>query len=166
MQRWCTKLRSLAVLRSTPNTHHPLPYRLLTTATNPIHRPFTRTLFSSSFTPISHGPISFPSSTHSSLLPSSFTQVRYITAKQKKRKLKSRKPMTPVTSKVKKIKMKFYSSYKDRFRVMKDGLIRRWREGKRHNAHLKSKKSKRRLRQPATVPLAYAKVMKKLNFCG
>nr|GMD76214.1 formin-like protein 20 [Ipomoea batatas] len=30
----------------------------------------------------------------------------------------------------------------------------------------KSKKAKRRLRKPGTVPLAYAKVMKKLNFCG
>nr|GMD78083.1 formin-like protein 20 [Ipomoea batatas] len=29
-----------------------------------------------------------------------------------------------------------------------------------------SKKAKRRLRKPGTVPLAYAKVMKKLNFCG
>ena len=31
---------------------------------------------------------------------------------------------------------------------------------------MQSKKSKRRLRQPSTVPAAYAKVMKKLNFCG
>ncbi len=30
---------------------------------------------------------------------------------------------------------------------------------------MQSKKSKRRLRQPSTVPAAYAKVMKKLNFC-
>lgn len=28
-------------------------------------------------------------------------------------------------------------SYKSRFRTMNDGNIRRWREGKRHNAHLK-----------------------------
>lgn len=168
MQRWCSKLRSLAALRSIPNTHHhPLPpYRLLHTATNPIiNKPFTHSILSPTFKPLCHGgPVSFP--THSSLLPLSFMQVRYITAKQRKRKLKSRKPMTPITSKVKKIKMKFYSSYKDRFRVMKDGQIRRWKEGKRHNAHLKSKKSKRRLRQPATVPLAYAKVMKKLSFCS
>ncbi|CAA0838820.1 Ribosomal protein L35 [Striga hermonthica] len=93
-------------------------------------------------------------------------QVRYITAKQRKRKLKSRKPMTPVVSKVKKIKIKGYSSFKGRFRVMNDGKIRRWKEGKRHNAFSKSKKSKRRLRQPGIVPLAYAKVMKKLNFCA
>ncbi|KAL3610186.1 hypothetical protein D5086_001206 [Populus alba] len=73
--------------------------------------------------------------------------------------------MTPLTSKVKKFKMKAYSSYKDRFRTMNDGTIRRWREGKNHNAHLKSKKSRRRLRQPSTVPAAYAKVMKKLSFC-
>ncbi|KAL4601725.1 hypothetical protein ACB092_10G002300 [Castanea dentata] len=74
--------------------------------------------------------------------------------------------MTPVTSKIKKTKMKFFSSFKSRFRMMNDGNIRRWKEGKRHNAHLKSKKSKRRLKQPGIVPAAYAKVMKKLNFCG
>jgi len=28
-------------------------------------------------------------------------------------------------------------SYKSRFRTMNDGNIRRWKEGKRHNAHLK-----------------------------
>ncbi|KAM3375378.1 putative protein isoform X1 [Capsicum galapagoense] len=166
MKRWCSKLRSIAALRSTANSHYPfVPYRVIHTATNSIvNRTFTYSIFSPSFKPICNGgSFSFP--THSSLLPLSFTQVRYITAKQRKRKLKSRKPMTPITSKVKKIKIKFYSSYKDRFRVLKDGQIRRWKEGKRHNAHLKSKKSKRRLRQPATVPVAYAKVMKKLNFC-
>ncbi|XP_077234276.1 ribosomal protein L35 [Tasmannia lanceolata] len=83
-----------------------------------------------------------------------------------KKKEKKRSPVTPVTSKLKKTKMKSYASYKSRFRTMRDGQIRRWREGKRHNAHLKSKKSKRRLRKPALVPPAYAKVMKKLNFCG
>ncbi|CAN6678156.1 unnamed protein product [Malus baccata var. baccata] len=57
-------------------------------------------------------------------------------------------------------------SYKSRFRTMNDGTIRRWRAGKRHNAHLKSKISKRRLRLPALVHPAYATVMKKLNFCG
>ncbi|KAK7844941.1 hypothetical protein CFP56_010144, partial [Quercus suber] len=119
-------------------------------------------------------------------------QVRHVSSRERK---KRRKPMTPVTSKIKKTKMK---SFKSRFRVMNDGNIRRWKEGKRHNAHLKnlwdfcrltrfdckpgpqkpynqsvkttseclSKKSKRRLRQPGIVPAAYAKVMKKLNFCG
>ncbi|CAN6460966.1 unnamed protein product [Victoria cruziana] len=81
-------------------------------------------------------------------------------------KERKRTKVTPVTSKLKKIKMKAYSSYKFRFRTMNDGKIRRWKEGKRHNAHLKSKKAKRRLRKPAIVPAAYAKVMKKLNFCG
>ncbi|EPS62640.1 hypothetical protein M569_12152, partial [Genlisea aurea] len=95
------------------------------------------------------------------------TQVRHITAaKQRLRKKKSRKPMTPVTSKLKKTKIKCYSSFKGRFRIMNDGQIRRWKAGKRHNAHSKSKKSKRRLRQPGIVSLAYAKVMKKLNFTG
>jgi len=69
-------------------------------------------------------------------------------------------------SKLKKTKMKSYSSYKFRFRTLTSGLIRRWRAGKRHNAHSKSKKSKRRLRQPAIVTPAYAKIMKRLNFCG
>ncbi|KAF6138777.1 hypothetical protein GIB67_040909 [Kingdonia uniflora] len=85
---------------------------------------------------------------------------RYASSKERKRK-----PVTGISTK-KKIKMKAYSSYKLRFRTLNDGQIRRWREGKRHNAHLKSKKSKRRLRQPALVHAAYAKVMKKLNFCG
>ncbi|KAK5812899.1 hypothetical protein PVK06_028343 [Gossypium arboreum] len=88
-------------------------------------------------------------------------QVRHVSSRER---AKRRKPMTPRTSKLKKIKMKSYSSYKSRFRTMNDGNIRRWREGKNHNAHLKSKKSRRRLRQPAIVPAAYAKVMKKLNF--
>lgn len=35
--------------------------------------------------------------------------MRHITAKQREKKLKSRKPRAPVISKVKKIKMKFYS---------------------------------------------------------
>ncbi|XP_024178479.1 uncharacterized protein LOC112184410 isoform X2 [Rosa chinensis] len=45
--------------------------------------------------------------------------------------------MTPVTSKIKKYKIKGYSSYKSRFKLLNDGTIRRWREGKWHNAHLK-----------------------------
>ncbi|MQL75687.1 hypothetical protein Taro_008052, partial [Colocasia esculenta] len=81
-------------------------------------------------------------------------------------KERSRAPATPVTSKLKKYKIKGYSSFKSRFRTMNDGNIRRWRAGKRHNAHLKSKKSKRRLRKPEIVSLAYAKVMKKLHFCS
>ncbi|KAF3485596.1 hypothetical protein F2Q69_00055392 [Brassica cretica] len=97
----------------------------------------------------------------------SFVQVRSITSKDKMAKWKKKwRPRTPITSKVKKVKIKFYSSYKDRFKPLNDGTIRRWKEGKRHNAHLKSKKSKRRLRQPGLVPPAYAKVMKKLNFCN
>ncbi|KAF8728231.1 hypothetical protein HU200_018823 [Digitaria exilis] len=81
-------------------------------------------------------------------------------------KERSRAPLTPTKSKVKKYKMKAPSSMKFRFRTMNDGQIRRWRAGKRHNAHLKSKEAKRRLRKPALVHLAYAKVIKKLNFCG
>nr|CAD1818643.1 unnamed protein product [Ananas comosus var. bracteatus] len=89
------------------------------------------------------------------------TQVRNYAAKDR-----SRAPITPTISKVKKYKLKAPSSFKFRFRTMNDGQIRRWRAGKRHNAHLKTKKAKRRLRKPAVVHAAYAKVIKKLNFCG
>ncbi|KAJ8774266.1 hypothetical protein K2173_009697 [Erythroxylum novogranatense] len=95
--------------------------------------------------------------------PLPLVHVRHVSSRERR---KRKKPMTPITSKVKKIKIKSYSSYKLRFRTMNDGSIRRWREGKNHNAHEKSKKSKRRLRRPSTVPTAYAKVMKRLNFCG
>uniref|UniRef100_A0ACD5TLX0 Uncharacterized protein n=1 Tax=Avena sativa TaxID=4498 RepID=A0ACD5TLX0_AVESA len=88
-------------------------------------------------------------------------QVRHYAVKGR-----SRAPITPTISKVKKYKMKAPSSMKFRFRTMNDGQIRRWHAGKRHNAHQKSKSAKRRLRKPALVHLAYAKVIKKLNFCG
>ncbi|KAJ1296070.1 hypothetical protein BS78_01G270700 [Paspalum vaginatum] len=88
-------------------------------------------------------------------------QVRHYAKKER-----SRAPLTPTKSKVKKYKIKPPSSMKFRFRTMNDGQIRRWRAGKRHNAHLKSKEAKRRLRKPALVHLAYAKVIKKLNFSG
>ncbi|KAM0061522.1 putative ribosomal protein L35 [Helianthus debilis subsp. tardiflorus] len=162
MQRWCSKLRSLALLRassspspkSQPLVHH---HRRLFHSND-----LTKTLI------ISRPPL-LPSTSATSILPSSvpaLMQVRYLTLKQRKRKLKCRQPPTPVVSKLKKIKMKSYSSFKGRFRTMKDGQIRRWKEGKRHNAHQKSKIAKRRGRLPAVVPVAYAKVMKKLNFCG
>lgn len=98
-----------------------------------------------------------------------FVQVRNITSKEKMAKWKKKwRPRTPITSKVKKVKIKFYSyvlipwldiievksllcvslnkyvllnlylrSFKDRFKPLNDGTIRRWKEGKRHNAHLK-----------------------------
>ncbi|XP_047970160.1 uncharacterized protein LOC125213580 isoform X1 [Salvia hispanica] len=168
MQRWCWRFRSMAALASSNQLHHlrPSPVsRLIHTSPNLFHKPpiITRSLIAPDFS--SHISASaFPSPISQS--PHSLIQVRYITAKQRKRKLKSRKPMTPVVSKVKKVKIKGYSSYKGRFRLMNDGQIRRWKEGKRHNAFSKSKKSKRRLRQPGIVPAAYAKVMKKLNFCA
>lgn len=154
--------------RSSPQLYHNHLHsfsagRLLHSSPNLFHKPpiITRSLIAPYLS--SHISASlFPS--HISHSPLSLIQVRHITAKQRKRKLKSRQPMTPIVSKVKKIKIKGYSSYKGRFRLMRDGQIRRWKEGKRHNAHLKSKKSKRRLRKPGVVPLAYAKVMKKLNF--
>ncbi|XP_027361612.1 uncharacterized protein LOC113869482 [Abrus precatorius] len=160
MQRWVSKLRSLAV-QSRQALPPPSSRRLLHHAPpQPFHSaPAYRTPpplpFSFSSWPL------HPS--RPSLFSPSLVQVRHVSSRERKLK---RKPMTPVTSKIKKIKMKSYSSYKSRFRTMNDGNIRRWKEGKRHNAHLKSKKAKRRLRKPAIVPAAYAKVMKKLSFCG
>ncbi|XP_039134437.1 uncharacterized protein LOC120271825 [Dioscorea cayenensis subsp. rotundata] len=116
---------------------------------------------SPTLTPISRNPLhlGFRFQSLSPLLP--MVQARHFAVKDR-----SRAPATPITSKVKKYKLKSYSSFKFRFRTMNDGNIRRWRAGKRHNAHLKSKKAKRRLRRPEIVHAAYAKVMKKLNFCG
>nr|XP_023922743.1 uncharacterized protein LOC112034180 isoform X1 [Quercus suber]XP_023922744.1 uncharacterized protein LOC112034180 isoform X2 [Quercus suber] len=170
MRSWCAKLRSLS-LQS--------PHPLLSISSSSFSSFTSRRVIHSS--PQLHQPLHFAScrsrfnassTTHYSLalqpflappFPPSVNQVRHVSSRERK---KRRKPMTPVTSKIKKTKMKFFSSFKSRFRVMNDGNIRRWKEGKRHNAHLKSKKSKRRLRQPGIVPAAYAKVMKKLNFCG
>ncbi|XP_057478408.1 uncharacterized protein LOC130765854 [Actinidia eriantha] len=174
MQRWCTKLRSLAVSLSTPRTTTlSLPsHRLLHSSPQLLHKPLASTVISSNFKPLFNA----SSASHPSLLNNavcssplprlSLIQVRHRTKNKEKKKMMKFKPRTPVTSKIKKIKMKFYSSYKDRFKVLNDGTIRRWKEGRRHNAHLKSNKAKRRLRQPGLVPSAYAKVMKKLSFCS
>ncbi|KAK8940446.1 hypothetical protein KSP39_PZI009895 [Platanthera zijinensis] len=70
---------------------------------------------------------------HSSPLFPVFQSRHFAKAKKKR----SRAPDTPIVSKVKKYKMKSYSSFKSRFRTLSDGQIRRWRAGKRHNAHLK-----------------------------
>ncbi|KAJ7011060.1 hypothetical protein NC653_001482 [Populus alba x Populus x berolinensis] len=158
MQRLCTKLRSLASVSSS--------HRLLHSSPQFYHRPLHFAAASTSFATISSlfSSVSTlpPCKRIFALVCLQLLQVRQVSSRERK---KNRKPMTPLTSKVKKFKMKAYSSYKDRFRTMNDGTIRRWREGKNHNAHLKSKKSRRRLRQPSTVPAAYAKVMKKLSFC-
>ncbi|KAI9178325.1 hypothetical protein LWI28_025169 [Acer negundo] len=171
MQRVCLKIRALAaqstqtlvssrrLLHSSPTihqtSHFPSSTRCLL---------FTNSSSSSSCRTTPSCYSSFAATPfYSSRFPLSLVQVRHVSSRERK---KRRKPMTPVTSKVKKTKMKSYSSFKSRFRTMNDGKIRRWHEGKLHNAHLKSKKAKRRLRQPALVPAAYAKVMKKLNFCG
>uniref|UniRef100_A0A7N0U4Y9 50S ribosomal protein L35 n=1 Tax=Kalanchoe fedtschenkoi TaxID=63787 RepID=A0A7N0U4Y9_KALFE len=155
MQRLCSKFRSMAVAHAHFQTrrfiHHspPLPSPILNNPTRSLLYP----------PPLTSRPSAFVA--QSPLLPFSFVQVRHLTPKDRKK----RKMLTPTVSKLKKYKLKFYSSYKGRFRPLNDGTIRRWKEGKRHNAHLKSKKSKRRLRQPALVPPAYATVMKKLGFC-
>lgn len=72
----------------------------------------------------------------------------------------------PYASKVKKYKIKSYSSYKERFKEKASGEYKRWRAGKRHNAHSKTNKQLRQLRRPSVVHAAYATVMKKLNFHG
>ncbi|CAO2819695.1 unnamed protein product [Amaranthus hypochondriacus] len=167
MQRFCSKLRALAHLKP-PSTSSSSLNRFYQSSN--FQRPFS-TFYSISPQSNSHfnSPISSlvlirnGGSFSFSLSPPSYAQVRNFSAKSKEKKWKK---TTPATSRVKKIKIKGYSSYKGRFRTLNDGTIRRWREGKRHNAHLKSKKAKRRLRKPEIVHLAYAKVMKKLNFCA
>ncbi|XP_065877208.1 uncharacterized protein [Euphorbia lathyris] len=171
MQRLCTKLRSSVqqsigtrplsfcrLLHSSPALQRPL-HLASTSCKGSLNSPLF-CLFTSKFQSPSLG-LQSPLRSSGAFL--SLVQVRHVSSKERR---KRRKPMTPVVSKVKKVKMKSYSSYKSRFRLMHDGSFRRWREGKRHNAHLKSKKAKRRLRKPSTVPAAYAKVMKKLNFCA
>ncbi|XP_038887770.1 uncharacterized protein LOC120077803 [Benincasa hispida] len=168
MLRWCAKLRSAAakpsqIVNSASSTRR--IFHSSTSLYQPLHfspnNLNSRSLFNASQQ--THSPLAAYQCIRSSLLPLSVVQVRHVSSRDRRKK---RKRTTPVTSKLKKTKLKFYSSYKSRFWMMKDGSIKRRMEGKRHNAHSKSKRSKRRLRQPAIVPLAYAKVMKKLNFCG
>ncbi|KNA24854.1 hypothetical protein SOVF_011680 [Spinacia oleracea] len=177
MQRWCSKLRALALLPTTTTTttirassssSSPSFYRFYYHhSTSNFQRPFSPfSSISSQLNSHFNTPASLALPTNGvsfSLLPHPYAQMRSFSAKSKEKKWKK---LTPATSKVKKIKIKGYSSFKRRFKTLNDGTIRRWREGKRHNAHLKSKKSKRRLRKPEIVPAAYAKVMKKLNFCS
>jgi large subunit ribosomal protein L35 len=48
-------------------------------------------------------------------------------------------------------KQKTKRGWAKRVKKRKSGTITRWRAGKRHQLHAKSKKRKRRLRQPTTV---------------
>ncbi|KAJ8754419.1 hypothetical protein K2173_002870 [Erythroxylum novogranatense] len=89
----------------------------------------SNSLFNASSSSLPHPP-NFPSSSFSPCL----VHVRHVSSRERR---KNGKPMTPATSKVKKIKIKSYSSYKLRFRTLNDGSIRCWREGKNHNAHEK-----------------------------
>ncbi|XP_043694208.1 uncharacterized protein LOC122644907 [Telopea speciosissima] len=157
MQRWCGKLRlwafssSRLLQHSAPLFHEPLAFPISRSALKPVF----------GYAPLGTLPPLVELGCLSLSSHFLLNQRRLYSSKERKRK-----PGTPVTSKLKKIKIKSYSSFKSRFRTMNDGTIRRWRVGKRHNAHLKSKISKRRLRLPALVHPAYAKVLKKLNFCG
>ncbi|KAH7864135.1 hypothetical protein Vadar_026162 [Vaccinium darrowii] len=115
-----------------------------------LYRPLAFTATSPNFKPLFNASsASHPSLLNQTVVSSypplpylSLIQVRHRTKKEKREKTKKFKPWTPVKSKMKKTKMKCYSSYKGRFRVLNDGTIRRWKEGKRHNAHLKSKAAK------------------------
>nr|GEV50521.1 hypothetical protein [Tanacetum cinerariifolium] len=166
MQRWCSKFRSVAATVVRSQSSFPKP--LIQQQQRLFHSVNKTLIISPPSFAAAPRPLIFSqlTSSSSSSLPVLTTQVRHLTLKQRKRKLKCRQPPSPIVSKLKKYKIKPYSSFKGRFRTMKDGQIRRWKEGKRHNAHLKSKIAKRRGRLPALVPAAYANVMKKLNFCG
>ncbi|KAL9230801.1 hypothetical protein vseg_006105 [Gypsophila vaccaria] len=169
MQRLCSKFRTLSQISTVTTSKTPQISPTFTKFNNTTYNYHQFSSFSSispQFKPYFNVPsTSFAFSRHgfSSPFGFHFVQMRNFSAKAKEKKWKK---LTPATSRVKKIKMKTISSFKGRFRTLNDGTIRRWREGKRHNAHLKSKKSKRRLRKPEIVPLAYAKVMKKMNFCA
>lgn len=67
-------------------------------------------------------------------------------------------------SKLKKTKIKSYSSYKRRFKLLASGEYKRWRPGKRHNAKLKTPKQRRQLRRPSIVSPGLKRAMRKLNF--
>ncbi|CAA3013057.1 Hypothetical predicted protein [Olea europaea subsp. europaea] len=116
MQRLCSRFRSMASLQYIPKlqTHNSfsIPNRLLCISPNSIRPLFTHSVISPDFRPLFSSP-SVLHISHSSPLPLNFMQVRQITAKQRKRKLKSRKPMTPVISKAKKYKIKGYSYVHD-----------------------------------------------------
>lgn len=120
MQRWYSKFRSVAatVVRSQSSFHKPL-----------INHQQQQRLFHSSINKtliISSSP--FPSSFAAAASPSIFShliitprtsslplvspltgQVRHLTLKQRKRKLKCRQPPSPIVSKLKKYKIKPYS---------------------------------------------------------
>ncbi|TKY70101.1 DNA (cytosine-5)-methyltransferase CMT2 [Spatholobus suberectus] len=145
MLRCLTKLRCFAVqaCQALPSPssrrllHHLPPQPLHSASTFRISHPSF--IFSSWSLHASH-----PSPSFNLLCEITYSWFMCGTVSSRERKLR-RKPMTPTTSKIKKTKMKSYScvsssllvSYKSRFRTMNDGSIRRWKEGKRHNAHLK-----------------------------
>ncbi|KAL0827153.1 hypothetical protein Bca101_050830 [Brassica carinata] len=159
MQRFCTKLRSISLHSNRNLSFTSVPHRLIHHSRSPQSTlGFATTSkwnFVSPSNPTSTGSISVPHHDRTGSVSglkgivsfiglatnkSHLVQVRNITSKDKMAKWKKKwRPRTPITSKVKKVKIKFYSSYKDRFRPLNDGTILRWKEGKRHNAHLKGK---------------------------
>eukprot|EP00245_Coleochaete_scutata_P010484 TRINITY_DN3676_c0_g2_i1.p1 TRINITY_DN3676_c0_g2~~TRINITY_DN3676_c0_g2_i1.p1 ORF type:complete len:261 (-),score=35.08 TRINITY_DN3676_c0_g2_i1:14-796(-) len=68
------------------------------------------------------------------------------------------------SKKPKRTKMKAYSSFKERFKLLATGDFKRWKAGKRHNAKSKTRKQKRQLRQPTVVSPGLARVMRKYAF--
>nr|DAD19267.1 TPA_asm: hypothetical protein HUJ06_020730 [Nelumbo nucifera] len=137
MQRLCSKFRYLSVFSTGNLSLRPASHRLLHSLPllhDPVSLPANRTIFN----PLFHNvpPRTLPRMVDLGFRPSSvavvLNQRRHFSSKERKRK-----PVTPATSKLKKIKMKSYSSFKYRFKTLNNGQIRRWRAGKRHNAHLK-----------------------------
>ncbi|MBA0796531.1 hypothetical protein Gohar_007294 [Gossypium harknessii] len=106
MQRLCTKLRFLALQSTQTLPSLSASRRLLHHSSPPIH--FISTKWS--FEPFLNNSVASPplavNSFSSSPLLLSLVQVRHVSSRER---AKRRKPMTPRTSKLKKIKMKSYS---------------------------------------------------------
>ena len=117
MQRWYSKFRSVAasVVRSQSSFHKPLinqQQRLFHSSINKTliisSSPFPSSFAAAAASPsiFSHLIITHPRTSSVSPLTG---QVRHLTLKQRKRKLKCRQPPSPIVSKLKKYKIKPYS---------------------------------------------------------
>ncbi|KAK9113406.1 hypothetical protein Syun_020203 [Stephania yunnanensis] len=166
MQRWLSKIRAFSQI---PSNSRRAILQSNTTHLQSLSFSVNDSLFRPSFVvPVKNQHkmvgLGFQSALTAPLVSSS-NGVFWARLKERRiKKLNRKRPVTPTTSKVKKIKMKTYSSFKLRFRPMRDGQIRRWHAGKRHNAHLKMSKFQTEASKPDVVHPAYATVMKKLNF--
>ncbi len=59
-------------------------------------------------------------------------------------------------------KMKTKKGVKKRFKITKNGKVRRYKQGKRHILTKKSQDRKRKLKKPAMVDRSFEKKVKKL----